>query len=228
MPYYPVFLRVADRSCVVVGGGAVATRKVASLLEAGARVTVISPRLTDELAAHAATGLIAHHSRRYQRGDLHGCFLAYAATDDDDVHEQVACDADAAGVLLNVVDKPQWCTFIVPATLRRGDLQIAVSTGGGSPALAGHIRDAIDASLGDEYDQALTVLSRLRVRLHETGMTAEQRQRAFKELINSDLLENLRSGDAAGVDRVLARCAGHDTTLASLGVMLRSDVQGGD
>jgi precorrin-2 dehydrogenase/sirohydrochlorin ferrochelatase len=150
MRYYPVFLGVADRSCVVVGGGEVAARKVGSLLDARARVTVISPHLTDELATQVAAGIIAHTARGYRPGDLHGYFLAYAATSDEQVHEQIARDAEAEGILLNVVDRPHLCTFIVPAVLRRGDLQVAVSTGGGSPALAGRVRDAIDASLGDE------------------------------------------------------------------------------
>lgn len=228
MPYYPVFLRVGGRRCVVVGGGEVAARKVATLLEAGAQVTVISPRLTPVLAAQVADGTITHRSRHYSSGDLHGSFLAYAATNDEQVHEQIARDAVAAGVLLNVVDRPHLCTFIVPAVLRRGDLQIAVSTSGGSPALAGCVRDAIDASLGDEYEQALTVLSRLRAHLRETGLSADQRQRAFKGLVSSELLDGLRSGDAAAVDRVLAQFAGSETTLASLGVVLRHGLQGGD
>ena len=227
MPYYPVFLRVVDRRCVVVGGGEVATRKVVSLLEAGARVTVISPRLTAELATQMAAGTIEHAARVYRRGDLHGCFLAYAATGDEQVHEQIARDADAEGILLNVVDRPHLCTFIVPAVVRRGEIQIAVSTGGGSPALAGCVRDAIDASLGDEYEQALAVLSRLRTRLQESGMTPAQRQRAFKGLVGSELLDGIRTGDVAAVDRVLARFAGRDTTLASLGLALRPDLHGG-
>jgi precorrin-2 dehydrogenase/sirohydrochlorin ferrochelatase len=152
--------------------------------------------------------------------------LAYAATSDEQVHEQIARDAEAEGILLNVVDRPHLCTFIVPAVLRRGDLQIAVSTGGGSPALAGCVRDAIDASLGDEYEQALAVLSRLRTRLRESGMTPAQRQRAFKGLVGAELLDGIRTGDAATVDRLLARFAGSDMTLASLGVVLRSDLHG--
>lgn len=228
MPHYPVFLRVAERPCVVVGGGEVATRKVGTLLNAGARVTVISPSLTAALAVQVADGAIAHRARRYCSGDLAGSFLAYAATNDEQVHEQIARDAEAAGVLLNVVDRPRLCTFIVPAVLRRGELQIAVSTGGGSPALAGRVRDTIDAALGDEYEQALTVLSRLRTRLRESGMSTDQRQHAFKSLVSSELLDGLRARDAAAVDRVLAQCVGSDTTLAALGVVLRPELQGGD
>lgn len=223
MPYYPVFLRVADRRCVVIGGGEVATRKVATLLEAGARVTVISPRLTAALAAQVADGSLEHQARPYRSGDLRGSFLAYAATDDESVHEQIAHDAAAEGVLLNVVDRPQLCTFIVPAVLRRGELQVAVSTGGGSPALAACVRDAVDAALGDEYEQALAVLSRLRVRLRDAGLSSDQRQRAFQGLVSGELLDGLRAGDVAAVDRVLAQFAGSDTTLASLGVVLRPD-----
>lgn len=221
MPYYPVYLRVADRRCVVIGGGQVSARKVASLVEAGAIVTVISPDVTASLAAQVADGVVEHHARPYRPGDLRGFFLAYAATNDESVHEQIARDAAADGVLLNVVDRPHLCTFIVPAVVRRGELQIAVSTGGGSPALAAHVRDAVDAALGDEYEQALTVLSRLRSRLREAGLTPDQRQRAFKGLVSAQLLDGLRAGDTAAVDRVLAEHAGSETTLASLGVVLR-------
>ncbi len=221
MPYYPVFLRVAGRRCVVVGGGEVATRKVSSLLEYGARVVVVSPRVTPTLTAWVEDGSIEHRSRAYTTGDLDGCFLAYAATEDEQVHEHIARDAEAEGILLNVVDRPRLCTFIVPAVLRRGELQVAVSTGGGSPALAGRVRDTIAESLGDEYEQALTVLSRLRERLRETEMSTNERQRVFKGLVSSELIDGLRAGDTASVDRVLARCVGDETTLESLGVVLR-------
>lgn len=226
MPYYPVFLSVVGRPCLVVGGGEVATRKVAGLLEAGARVTVVSPRLTATLATQAADGTIQHRPRNYETRDLRDCFLVYAATNDETVHERIAAEAAAEGTLLNVVDRPRLCTFIVPAVLRRGELSIAVSTGGGSPALAGRVRDAIDVALGDEYEQALTLLSRLRHRLRETAMSPDERQRLFTGLVGSELLEHLRRGDDAAVDRVLAQFAGNETTLASLGVVLKEDTQG--
>jgi precorrin-2 dehydrogenase/sirohydrochlorin ferrochelatase len=220
MKYYPVFLRVAGRRCVVIGGGTIATRKVESLLAAGACVAVISPSLTADLAARAARGEIEHVARAYRPGDLAGAVLAYAATDDETVHAAVACEAEAAGVLLNVVDRPQLCTFIAPSILRRGDLTVAVSTSGGSPALARRVREDLERSLGPEYERALDVLGRLRRHLQTRAVSSAERQRILTGLVGSDLLDRLRAPDADAVDRLLAEYAGNDVSLASLGAEL--------
>jgi precorrin-2 dehydrogenase/sirohydrochlorin ferrochelatase len=219
--YYPIFLRVAGRPCAVIGGGRVGERKVVSLLDAGAEVTVISPELTPGLATMAGRGLVRHRARRYREGDLEGFFLVYAATNDDRAHAEIAQEAATAGVLLNVVDRPQLCTFIVPSILERGDLTVAVSTAGGSPALARRVRLAIDAALGPEYEQALTLLARLRDRLRASSLSASDRQQLFTQLVESELLDHLRAGDAAAVDALLARYAGTDCSLASLGMEMR-------
>lgn len=221
MKYYPLSLRVADRRCVVIGGGQVAERKVGSLLAAHARVAVISPVLTAGLAALAARGEIEHAARPYRPGDLRGALLAYAATDDETLHAAIAAEAETAGVLLNVVDRPRWCTFIVPSILSRGDLTVAVSTGGGSPALARRVREEIEHALGPEYERALDVLSRLRRYLQAQPLSADERQRILTGLVASDLLERLREPDAGAVDRLLAEHAGRDVSVASLGVELR-------
>jgi precorrin-2 dehydrogenase/sirohydrochlorin ferrochelatase len=218
MQYYPVSLRVAGRACVVIGGGSVAERKVVSLRNADARVTVISLSLTATLQSMVDEGLIAHRRRAYQNGDLQGYFLAYAATGKETVNASIASEAAAAGVLLNVVDRPQLCTFIVPSVMARGDLTVAVSTAGGSPALARRVRRTIEAALGPEYERALTVLARLRERLRRSAISAADRQRIFNSLVESDLLDCLRVGDAVGVDALLARYVGVDYTLASLGM----------
>jgi len=221
MKYYPVFLRVADRRCVVVGGGEVAARKVESLLAAGAAVAVVSPALTAGLARRAARGEIEHVDRPYRPGDLEGALLAYAATDDEALHAGIARDAAASGVLLNVVDRPQWCQFIVPSIVSRGDLTVAVSTGGGSPALARRVRADVERALGPEYERALEVLARLRRHLQELPLSTAERQRILTGLVASDLLDHLRAPDPAAVDRLLARHVGHDVSLASLGADLR-------
>ncbi|MGD9763505.1 MAG: bifunctional precorrin-2 dehydrogenase/sirohydrochlorin ferrochelatase [Candidatus Binatia bacterium] len=218
MRYYPVFLRIAGARCVVIGGGEVAARKVTSLLAAGARVTVIAPQLTPELAERAARGEIAHATRAYRPGDLDGARLAFAATDDEALHAALAREADAAGVPLNVVDRPQWCTFIVPSVATRGDLTVAVSSAGGSPALARRVREDIEQALGPEYERALDVLVRLRA--HLRARPSPERQRILRALVASDLLDRLREPDAAAVDRLLAEHAGQGVSLASLGAEL--------
>jgi precorrin-2 dehydrogenase/sirohydrochlorin ferrochelatase len=220
MKYYPIFLRVAGRACLVIGGGKVAVQKVESLLEAGAAVTVISPELTPELATLAATGGVTHHQRGYHDGDLLGFFLAYAATNDPTVHTRIAGDAEAAGVLLNVVDAPQLCTFIVPAIVQRGDLVIATSTSGTSPALAKRIRRNLEDSFGPEYALALRLLGRLREELAERALPAAERQRIFGALVDSPLIDYLRGGRRAEVNRLLATTVGGAVSLETLGVEL--------
>ncbi len=222
MKYYPAFLRVEGRSCVVIGGGEVAERKVRALLDAGARVAVVSPTVTPGLEALAAGGRIAHRPRAYRPGDLRGAFLAYAATDDETLHASIAREAQEGGVLLNVVDRPQWCTFIVPAIATRGDLTIAVSTGGGSPALARRLRQDLESGLGPEYERALVVLARLRQHLRGHDRSPQERRRILTGLIESEFLDCLRVPDSEAVDRLLARHAGAGITLQTLGVSFDS------
>jgi len=220
MKYYPIFLRVAGRACVVIGGGTVAARKVESLLDADATVTVISPELTPELNAMAATGQVAHHRRLYQDGDLRGFFLGYAATNDAAAHRRIAREAETTGVLLNVVDAPELCSFIVPSVMQRGDLVIATSTSGTSPALARRIRHDLEASFGPEYDVALRLLGRLRESLRARCVPATERQRIFGTLVDSALLDYLRRGQHTAIDDLLAATVGAGVSLAALGMDL--------
>jgi precorrin-2 dehydrogenase/sirohydrochlorin ferrochelatase len=220
MKFYPIFLRVAGRACLVIGGGTVAVQKVESLLNAGAAVTVISPELAPAIAALATAQRVTHHRRCYRGGDLHGFFLAYAATSDAQVHTEIAREAEAAGVLLNVVDTPQLCTFIVPSVMQRGDLLIATSTSGTSPALARRIRRDLEHSFGPEYDLALRLLGRLREAFRQRALPAAERQRIFGTLVDSPLIDYLRSGQRADVDRLLATTVGDGVSLETLGVEL--------
>src|SRR3972149_12118376 len=144
MKYYPAFLNLQGRPCIVIGGGSVAEGKVYSLLEAEALVTIISPELTPNLNTWLDEGRLTHVKRPYQSGDLTGAVLAISATNDRAVNEQVWREATARCVPVNVVDDPPHCTFIAPALMRRGDLTIAVSTGGKAPTLAVRVRDQIE------------------------------------------------------------------------------------
>lgn len=218
--FYPIFLRLAGEPCVVIGGGAVAERKVAALLDAGARVTVVAPALTPQLTARVAQGELMHEARAYCAGDLAEARLAIAATDDAAAQAAVAEEAAARRVPLNVVDRPELCSFIVPAVVRRGALTVAVATGGGSPALAARARREIEGALGPEYGRALEVLARLRCHLRARALPSAERQRILKALADSELLDRLRAPDAAAVDRLLAEHVGNDVTLASLGARL--------
>ncbi|MBP1684008.1 MAG: precorrin-2 dehydrogenase [Deltaproteobacteria bacterium] len=220
MKYYPVFLRVVGRPCVVIGGGSVAQHKVEALMRAGAQVSVISPTLTARLAARAAARQIVHERRCYAKGDLRGCVLAYAATDDAHVQQQVAAEAREAGVLLNVVDRPDRSDFITPAIVERGDLVVAVSTGGASPALAKRIRHDLEGTFGAEYEFALHLFRRLRTELTAQRRSPAERRRIFSALANSALLDYLRLGQTQAVNRLLAETAGGGISLTALGMEL--------
>lgn len=145
--YYPVGLNLRGRVCVVVGGGRVAARKIQKLLAAGAQVKVISPALDPSIQDLKNAGAISHFPRTYQTGDLQHAFLAIAATDSREVNRKVYEEAAKAGVLINVVDNPDLCSFIVPATLQRGNLQVSISTSGTDPAGAKHMKEILTADL---------------------------------------------------------------------------------
>lgn len=168
--YYPISLDIDGKRCVVIGGGEVALRKVNTLLEHDAIVQVISPELCSELEDWLAAGRIIVSKRSYADGDLAGAFVVIAATDDADVNRRAAAEAEKLGVLVNVVDVPELSNFIVPSHLRRGDLSIAVSTGGASPALARRIRERLEGEFGDEYAALLALVGRARSELRRGGV----------------------------------------------------------
>jgi len=224
MGYIPIFLDVTGRECVVVGGGEIAVRKVESILEAGAHVTVVSPRLSPPMHAIVASGLATHIARDYQPGDIRGCVLVYAATDDPKLHRELAVEARALGIPINVVDVPELCTFIAPAVVKRGELQIAISTGGASPAFAARLRRTLEDQFGTEYARTLEVLRAARRRLHAEEIDPADRMRRLKDLANSALPDAIAAGDVAAIDRILAMHLGAGVSLASLGLARPDDI----
>jgi len=198
MNVYPVCLiNLHEKRCVVVGGGGVAERRVGALLACQARVIVISPTLTPGLRHWAETGKLTHVARSYRNGDLEGAFLCIAASNDRAVNEQVWREGSARGVLVNLVDDMTRSHFIVPAVVRRGDLTIAISTGGHSPALAARIKEELAALFGPEYEDLLQLLGALRPRLR--AELSAQGRRAFADaVLGSDICSLLREGDRAG------------------------------
>jgi len=218
MGYIPIFLDVTGRECVVVGGGEVAARKVESLLKAGAHVTVVSPRLSRSMQAIVARGLVTHLARDYVQGDIRGCVLVYAATSDPKLHRELAAEARVLGIPINVIDVPELCTFIAPAVVNRGALQIAISTAGASPAFAARLRRELEQQFGTEYALALEVLRAARRRLHADEIDSADRMRRLKDLANSALPEAIAAGDLAAIDRILATHLGDGVGLARLGI----------
>src|SRR6266436_4564110 len=201
MSFYPVFLNLQGRHAVVVGGGAIAEQKVVGLLEAGARVTVASPELTWKLEDLAATGAIAVRRRAYRRGDLEGAFLAVAATDDRSVNADVWAEAEERGIMLNAVDDLPHCSFIAPAVHRAGDIAVAVSTAGKSPALAVRLREQIRALIGREHAEFLDLLGELRPTVAARVPDHKVRTRLWYQIVDSDAVDYVRRRDLAGARR---------------------------
>jgi len=192
MRYYPVFLDLQGRPAVVIGGGRVAERKALALLACGARVSVISPTLTKKLSYLAQAGAIRHRKRRWRPTDLEEAFLIIATTNDRKVNAEVARRAQAASRLVNIADDPARCNVIAPAVISRGDLIIAVSTGGKSPALAGRIRRELERSFGAEYGRFLKLLGQVREQVRAGIPSIARRRRILQRLVASDLLTLLR------------------------------------
>lgn len=194
---YPIFLDLTGRNVLVVGGGAVAARKVSGLLRAGARVSVVAPEVCEALEEKEREGPVRILRRPYRASDLEGRWLVVAATDEPELNRAVSEDAAGARLFCNVVDQPALCSFQVPAIVRRGLLQIAVSTGGASPALARRIRLALEEVYGPAYGQLLDALLDLREHFQRKyPQDQQQRRRLLESFIDSsapDLL--LRDGD---------------------------------
>ncbi len=204
----PVILTQLERKlCIVVGGGAVAERKAQALLEAGARPRVIAPRLTDRLTSLAHAGRVEWIDRSYADGDLSGAFLVVAATDDPEINHAIANAAAGQQALVNAVDDPEVCDFIAPAVVRRGDLTIAIGTGGAAPALAGHLRAQLEKTFGPEWEQYLELLERLRPQIAAQYPNLRDRRKAWARVLEGELLQLLTNGDekglAAAVERIV-------------------------
>ena len=213
MRTHPVFLCLDGCRCVVVGGGPVAAAKAAALLRAGARVTVVAPDLPQALA-----GSVRHVAREYRPGDLRGAVLAYAVVDDDETIVRLRAEAERERVLLNVSDRPEACTFLAPAVVERGGLQIAVGTGGASPGLAAALRRELEERFGPEYASLVAILEAVRAALGR----GPRRSEALAALIASPLLDLIRANRTDEIDRLLATVVGEGLTLSGLGVRLEA------
>jgi precorrin-2 dehydrogenase/sirohydrochlorin ferrochelatase len=191
-PLFPIFLKLTRRRCLVVGAGTIAEGKIAGLLDAGARVRVVAPQATAAIAAWARNRRILWSQRVFEPADLDRAFLVIAATSSVKVHRVVFREARRRGVLCNAVDEPERCDFYYPAVVRRGDLQIAISTGGRSPALAQRLRRELEAQFGPEYKAWLDQLGRSRAALFARSMNPEARRRLLHRHVTPDAFLQFR------------------------------------
>jgi len=200
--YYPILLNIQDKKCLVVGGGNVAWRKVCSLKEAGARVTVVSPEFCPEMGKE--TG-IERIQQKYEEGFLNEVLVVIASTDDEEVNKKVYYDAVKRGILVNVVDRPEFCSFIVPATISRGDLNISISTGGASPALARNIRENLEKQFGDEYGEFAKLLSETRRKILSEISNESIRRDILQRIAGLDMLEIIKQKGIAEAKKKILR-----------------------
>jgi precorrin-2 dehydrogenase / sirohydrochlorin ferrochelatase len=211
--YYPAFLDLKDRLCIVVGGGVVALRKVESLSACQAHVRVIAPAVVDEILALDAIEIV---HKPYDHHDLAGAYLVIAATDDEATNLAVSRDAARRRIFCNVVDRPDQCSFIVPSVVERGPIKVAISTGGISPALSKRLRMELGAVVGAEYEYLAGILGRIRpmVLAQEGGHLAHKR--VFEVLVNSDLIEAIRQNDKDRIDEILLQALGEPIDLEGI------------
>lgn len=204
-PYYPIYIDIEDRDVVIVGGGNVCARKAETMMKYGARVTIVSPEFTEEMEQWARDGVLAIRRKEYEETDLDGASMVIASTDDQCVNARVARDCRRRKIPVNVVDVTHLCEFIVPAIVERGSIQIAVSTGGKSPALARTLKEDLQKFVGPEYDEINQVLGTLRKGAKKTLPTDVDRKRFFDAIIAAGVLEMLRDGRRREAYEVIAR-----------------------
>lgn len=215
--FYPIMADLQGKSALVVGGGKVAQRKIESLLEHGVSVQVVAKELTAKLEELHGAGIIDYRGGEFSDIYLDGVFLVFAATDDASLNHRVSQAAQQKGLLVNAVDQPADCNFIVPSVLSRGDLLIAVSTCGKSPAFARKVRVELERHFGEESALFLNLMGNLRKEVLGLGLSQEENRSAFEELVNSDLLRAIgeKKWDRAAqiIEKVLGRPVSKDQVL---------------
>jgi len=208
MRYYPVSLDILNRKCLVVGGGSVGTRKVLTLLDCGAIVTVVSPDINEKLLELAGNGSITWKKRSYLTSDLDTIFLVIGASDDEELNRQISADAEKLNMLCNIADRPKVCNFILPSIVNRGDLVISISTSGKSPAFAKKLRKELEKQFGVEYIEFLRLMGAIREKLLSEKHEPEAHKHIFERLISSDLVEMIKNNRKEDIDSLLFNILG--------------------
>ena len=206
--YYPVYLKLHGRTCLVVGGGSVAARKAASLLECGAKVRLVAPEVCEAVAQMERDGVIERIADVFRSEHMDGAALAIGSTDNNEVNRHVFEEAVKRNIPVNIVDQPALCSFIVPSVVRRGDLVIAISTSGKSPATAKRARKMLEGVFGDEWAVYLEMMGEAREQLLSSEADNAERERLFNKLADSPMLEKIKSGDEPGARAIMKEIVG--------------------
>ena len=210
MKYYPVFLDIRDKKCVIVGGGEVAARKAERLLDCGAKVFIISPQLTPELTALKEKDIISHIATEYTGDLINGAALVIGATDDEKTNAAISLDARNKGISVNIVDDPQKCDFILPSLVQRGDLAITIGTGGKSPALARRLREELEAKYGKEYETLLNILGNLRAKMVKNEGIGKD---WFESLLAEGILDSIKEKSVEKVKKTVHEITGEEVEI---------------
>jgi len=210
---YNISLKICDKPCLVVGGGDVAERKAGRLLDFGASVVVVGKTLTPGLETMKKESRINHIEADYDNAFLDDAFLVIGATDRDDVNADISRDGREKGILVNIVDDPDKCDFVLPSLLKQGDLLIAISTGGKSPALAKKLREEMEQHFGTEYRTLLEVMGQLREKLVVKGRSSDENRRLFESVVHSDILKHIRDKSWDKVKKIIYDITGKNITV---------------
>lgn len=213
MSYYPIFLELEGKIALVIGGGRVSERKIETLLSYGASIDIVSKKLTDKLKGLVEVGRIRHLGEEFREAYLDSAFLVVAATDDKQLNHKVSERARERGLLVNAVDQPADCNFIVPSVVKRGDLLIAISTSGKSPALSKKIRRELERQFGREYETFLPLMGRLRKEILSKGLSQKENRRIFHEIVDSEILDALARNDLKAVESILRQILPEDLVI---------------
>lgn len=212
--YYPIYLDLENKRCIIIGGGKIAERKCLSLMKSGAIVTVISPDITKRLEYYKEKGKIKHIPRLYTKGDLKSSFLVIAATDSEEINRKVYFEAKDRNILLNVVDNPELCNFIVPSVFKQGDLKIAICTCGSSPAFSKRVRKELEAIYSPEFSQYLNFIKKIRNRIKSGIKNRKEREDILKYLASQEIFDTLRKdGYEAAKKRIVNFLINHAPVL---------------
>jgi len=195
LSFYPIFIDLSGKRVLVVGGGRVAQRKIETFLHYDAHVSIIAMEITHQLERYVKEGKIIFLGREFNEDAMTGATLVIAATDDPQLNSKISKRAKKMGLPVNAVDQPSDCSFIVPSIVRRGDLQIAVSTAGKSPALAKKLRKELEKQFGAHYEAFLILMGKIREEILEKGLSKEDNHRIFKGLVNSSILKAIETED---------------------------------
>ena len=208
MRYYPVNLDIKGRQCLVVGGGRVGSRKVDTLVQCGAVVTVVSAEVSPTVKQLADEKAILLKQRAYRASDVEGMFLVIGATDNETLNRQINADAERLNLLCNIADRPEICNFILPAIVRRGSFVMAISTAGKSPAFAKHVRKRLETQFGPEYGVVLELMGAIRSKLLAGAHEPEVHKPLFEQLIDGDLAALIKDQQIDRIDQLLERVLG--------------------